>query len=206
MKDIKSHLLIVGLTGGIACGKTTVAKIVRQKGIPVICADKMAHAAVRPGTTALKKISRVFGKSILEKNGRLARQKLAARVFEKTNLKKKLEAIIHPAVKKMMLKETNRLAKKNSVIFLDVPLLFESGMNRLCHKTVCVFATQDLQIKRLLHSRRMNRREALARIRAQMPLDEKIKRANHVIVNKGSKTALKTMVHRYLNTLIASHF
>lgn len=200
---MRAHSKIIGLTGGIATGKSTVSKFLKKWRFPIICADTLAHDVVKPNKAAYKKIVKTFGKHILLQNKTLDRSKIAKIVFDDVKLRKKLEKIIHPEVRK----EMHRLIqfykkKKNPLIFLDVPLLFESGLNKICDHTLCVAATQNLQVARLKKYLGMTHKQALARIQAQMPLTIKIKKANFVIWNTGTKKELEKKTKKWLQTCI----
>lgn len=201
---MKNHSKIIGLTGGIATGKSTVTKLIRKSGHPVICADEIAHDVVKQGKPSYKKVIKLFGKDILQKNKQLNRQKIAKLVFTQPKLKRKLEAIIHPEVRKEMNRKIKYyITKKKPLIFLDVPLLFESKMAKMCHKTICIATTLKLQIERLKRDRNMARKHALDRIRSQMPLREKINKADYVIWNKGTIRELSSRLKRFLINLTA---
>lgn len=187
----KNKSLIIGLTGGIATGKSTVSQYLKKQGFPVICADEISKDVVRPNQIAYKKIIKLFGKEVTLKNKELDRKKIATLVFHQPQKRKLLEEIIHPAVQK----ETDRLIKKlkkqnYSLIFLDIPLLFEVGRDKICDYTICLSAFQYQQIERMQKYRGMTKSEALARIKAQMPLKEKEKRADFVIKNTNDKKNL----------------
>lgn len=195
---------IIGLTGGIATGKSTVSQIVKDRGYPVICADKIAADVVKKGRPAYRKVVALFGRDIIRKDGELDRKKIARRVFKDARLKQKLEAIIHPEVANQINDHIRRLRGQNvPLIFLDVPLLFEAGMEALCNKTICIASTQHLQIERLKKYRGMTHAHALDRIRSQMPLEHKIQKADFVIWNNKSKTELKEETDKLLKKLLS---
>jgi len=192
---------IIGLTGGLATGKTTVAEILRSLGHVVVCTDAIAHDVIKPGQPALKKIVAEFGSTILD-NGTLDRKKMADLVFPKPLKRKKLEAIIHPYVRKEV-KKIIAVFKKQGLktLFIDVPLLFETDFYTLCDQTICVTAPQYLQIERARKYRKMTQKEALARIKSQMPLKKKEKKADFVVVNKGTKQVLSTQIKKTAKSL-----
>jgi dephospho-CoA kinase len=192
---------LVGLTGGIATGKSTVSGMLRKSGIPVLCADEIAHAVTAKGTPVARKIVKAFGKTVLAPSGELDRGKIARLVFHDAKKRAGLENIVHPAVRK----ELQRLmrqerVKKTPLVVLDVPLLFEAGFDTFCDATVCVIASRATQLERL-RLRGLGRRDALARIKAQMPLKEKAKRADSVLKNDGTKAELRTQVRGLLAEL-----
>lgn len=186
---------ILGLTGGIATGKSTVSGMLRQAGLPVFCADEIAHAVTAAGTPVARKIINAFGKSVQAPSGELDRRKIAELVFHDAAKRNTLESIVHPAVLKEMLRLVRQeRVKKTPFVVLDVPLLFEAGLDKFCDATVCVTSSQNVQMTRLCHLRGMSRRDALARVKAQMPLKEKARRADHVIPNNGTKADLRERV------------
>lgn len=199
----KKTSLIVGLTGSIATGKSSVAAIFSASGFPVICADEIAHRLTRRDGLAYGKVLRLFGQDFLTADGDLDRQKIAERVFRDAKSKRALEKIIHPLVRDQMLRLIRQFAGSAPLVFLDVPLLFESGLDRLCDATVCVMSSQKNQITRLKKFRGMSRSHALSRIRSQMPLKEKARRADFVIVNNNSKTELKKRTLKVLSELLS---
>lgn len=179
--------LTIGLTGGIASGKSTVAKMIRELGIPVIDADQIARDVVKVGEEAYKQIVQTFGQEILQENGEIDRAKLGAIVFHNEQERKKLNAIVHPAVRRRMLAEKKAYVQKGAkTVVLDIPLLFESELTHLIDKIIVVYVDDDVQLDRLMKRNGFSKEEALARIRAQMPLREKVKKADAVIDNNGT--------------------
>ena len=194
--------LLLGLTGGIATGKSTVSKILRDMGIAVICADTLAHRVIEKGTPVAKKIIKTFGKEILLSTGEIDRGKLGEIVFAKTKLRKILEALVHPAVKKQMLAEAKTYKNAgHSLIVFDVPLLFESGWDSLCDQVICVYASQAQQIERLQKRNGIPAHQARLRLKAQMPLLEKCRRSDYVIKNNKDLNQLKKQVSELLHKL-----
>jgi dephospho-CoA kinase len=179
--------LTIGLTGGIASGKSTVTEMIRGLGIPVIDADQVARDVVKAGEEAYKQIIKTFGQDILQENGEIDRAKLGAIVFYNEQERKKLNAIVHPAVRRRMLAEKEAYVQKGAkTIVLDIPLLFESELTHLIDKIIVVYVDDDIQLERLMKRNGFSEEEALARIRSQMPLHEKVKKADAVINNNGT--------------------
>ncbi|OAT74255.1 dephospho-CoA kinase [Parageobacillus thermoglucosidasius] len=179
--------LTIGLTGGIASGKSTVTKMIRELGIPVIDADQIARDVVKMGEEAYKQIIQTFGQDILQENGEIDRTKLGAIVFHNEQERKKLNAIVHPVVRRRMLAEKEAYVQKGAqTVVLDIPLLFESELTHLVDKIIVVYVDDDVQLERLMKRNGFSKEEALARIRAQMPLREKVKKADAVIDNNGT--------------------
>ncbi|OKO90805.1 dephospho-CoA kinase [Geobacillus proteiniphilus] len=180
--------LTIGLTGGIASGKSTVSAMMRELGLPVIDADEAARAVVRPGEDAYRQIVAAFGPDILQTNGEIDRAKLGAIVFNDEEERKKLNAIVHPAVRRKMLAEKEALVRSGAkTVVLDIPLLFESGLTSWVDKVLVVYVDDDIQLRRLMARNGFTEEEARARIHAQWPLAEKMKRADAVINNNGTK-------------------
>lgn len=184
---------LVGLTGGIASGKSTLAAALRDLGAPVIDADAIARAAVRRGTPALREIARIFGTGVVAPDGELDRKAMAAIVFADPAARARLEAVIHPAVRAEVAAETVRLAAAgHDLAFYDVPLLFERGLEGEVDCAVVVHAPPSLQLSRLQARDGMTREEAEARLSAQLPIDEKARRADVVVSNDGDLAWLRS--------------
>lgn len=190
--ETNSKTKIIGITGGIAAGKSTSAKILRQLGHTVVCADEIVHTLTAPDGKAYPLIVRLFGKEFLKSDLSLNRPMMASVVFKKTSTRKKLESILHPLVREEILQQLNHHNTiGTALIFLDIPLLFESKMNLLCDLTICIATPQYLQLARLKKYRGMPASEALRRIRAQMPLREKKQKADVIIDNRGTLSMLR---------------
>jgi dephospho-CoA kinase len=193
---------IVGLTGGIASGKSTFAATLRARGVPVVDADALARAAVAPGSPALAEIARAFGPGVLAPDGSLDRKRMGALAFSDEAARRRLEAITHPAVRQAMAEETARLAAQgHDLAFYDVPLLFEVGLERILDAVVVVWAPPDVQRARLEARDGLARPEAEARLAAQLPLDEKASRADFVVENAGPPGDLDRKADRLLADL-----
>lgn len=186
-------MLIIGITGSLGTGKTTVAKIFKRLGAVVLDADVIAHCLIEPNTPAWKKIKDYFGSGILDKSGAIKRKVLAEKVFADRRRLKKLCGIIHPLVYKEIGKELKKMRKTDpcAIVALDVPLLLESGGRSKVDKIIVVTARRDVQMKRAFKKFGFTRAEALRRIKAQMPLSEKIKAADFVVDNNGRLNATK---------------
>jgi len=184
-------MLIIGITGSLGTGKTTVAKIFKRMGAIVLDADEIARRLIEPNTPAWTRIKGYFGEGILRKDGRINRKALAKEVFSDRRRLNKLCGIIHPLVYKEIEKKVKEIKKSNAkaVVALDVPLLLESGGRSKVDKLVVVTAARDVQIKRAIRKFGLTRAEILQRIEAQMPLSEKERAADFIIDNKGSLSA-----------------
>jgi dephospho-CoA kinase len=193
---------IVGLTGGIASGKSTLAATLRARGVPVVDADALARAAVAPGSPALAEIARAFGPGVLAPDGSLDRKRMGALAFSDEGARRRLEAITHPAVRHAMAEETARIAAQgHDLAFYDVPLLFEVGLERILDAVVVVWAPPDVQRARLEARDGLAPPEAEARLAAQLPLDEKAARADFVVENAGPPGDLGPKADRLLADL-----
>jgi dephospho-CoA kinase len=185
----------IGLTGGIASGKSTIAKLFKKLGAEVIDADKIAHNAIAPGTPAYKKIVKILGSRHLNKKGEINRTALGKTVFSDPEKLKKLNAIVHPEVFKEEKREEKKIREKNphAVIIFDIPLLFETGSYLKMDKVVLVYTRREAQVKRLMTRNHLTREESLKRIRAQMPFCQKKKLADYIVSGEdaGSRTEKK---------------
>ncbi|MCY8106369.1 dephospho-CoA kinase [Bacillus mojavensis] len=192
--------LVIGLTGGIASGKSTVANMLIDKGITVIDADIIAKQAVEKGMPAYRQIIDEFGEDILLENGDIDRRKLGAMVFTNEQKRLALNSIVHPAVREEMLKRRDEsIANQETFVVLDIPLLFESKLESLVDKIIVVSVTKELQLERLIKRNQLTEEEALSRIRSQMPLEEKVSRADNVIDNSGTLEETKQQLEEILS-------
>jgi dephospho-CoA kinase len=177
---------IVGLTGGIASGKSTVAKMLRGAGIPVVDADQLARDAVAPGSDGLKAIVERFGEGYLDAGGGLDRAKLGALVFDDDEARRDLNRIVHPAVAQLAALKGAALAEAGEpVMVYEVPLLFENGLEAGMSCTILVAVDEETQLARLLARDDLDEAGARARVASQMSLAEKKTRATYVIDNAG---------------------
>ncbi|MEN7372486.1 dephospho-CoA kinase, partial [Bacillus licheniformis] len=188
-------------TGGIASGKSTVAQMFQQCGITVVDADVIAKEAVEQGMPAYQKIAETFGEGVLLETGDIDRRKLGEIVFANEEKRLQLNAIVHPEVRKMMIKQRDEAIRAGErFVVLDIPLLYESGLEHLTDKVIVVWVPMELQLERLMKRNRLNKDEALNRIHAQQSLDEKKKRADAVIDNSGSLKDTEAQLHQLLDT------
>ncbi|ADU31453.1 dephospho-CoA kinase [Evansella cellulosilytica] len=194
--------MIIGLTGGIATGKSTVSLMLKEKGFPIVDADQIAKEAVMPKREAYIKIVETFGEGILLHDTSIDRKKLGSIIFKDEGKRKALNDIVHPVVRRKMKEETN-MYKKNGykTVILDIPLLIESNLLSLVEKVLLVYVPQTIQLRRLMTRDSSTEKEALSRIHAQIPIDEKKKYANAIIYNDGTfedtKKQLNELIHRW---------
>jgi dephospho-CoA kinase len=176
-------MILIGLTGGVATGKSTVAKMFAQCGAIVIDADTLAREVVQPGKPAWRDIVRTFGTEVLNPDRTINRQALGSIIFRHPTKRRRLERIIHPRVAREQQRLTQAAARTdpNAVVIYDVPLLFEAGIDKRVQKIIVVTADQQTQIARLKKRNGLSRAEALRRIRSQMPLAKKTRMADLVI-------------------------
>ncbi|XP_034049681.1 dephospho-CoA kinase domain-containing protein [Thalassophryne amazonica] len=182
-------MFLVGLTGGIASGKSTVSSMLRELGCPIIDADVVARKVVEPHSSAYSRIVSHFGTDILLDNGEIDRQKLGQLIFSNEVKRKLLNSITHPEIHKVMLKEILfYFLRGYRYVVLDVPLLFETRrLTRFLNHTVVVYCDPATQLARLMQRDGLTQEQAEQRVAAQMPLNEKRGLANHVIENSGSR-------------------
>jgi dephospho-CoA kinase len=191
--------LTIGLTGGIASGKSTVSKMLIDMGISVIDADIEARLAVEQGETAYNDIVRYFGEEILDQDGNINREKLGTIVFHDEEKRKALNSFVHPAVRERMLSKTEK-AKQNGekAIVLDIPLLIEGNLQYMADKILLVYVNEETQLQRLMERNQYSEEEALARIKSQMPIGEKVQHADKVIDNNGTIAETKQQLEEIL--------
>jgi dephospho-CoA kinase len=198
------RFLLVGLTGGIATGKSTVAATLRRLGAEVIDADQLARDVVAPGEPALAAIVREFG-DVRQADGTLDRKKLAAIVFEDPARRQRLEAITHPAIRARFAARLEALAAAGfeGLVFFDAPVMIESGNYRTMDRLVVVLTDEGTQHTRLMARDGMTAAEATRRMAAQMPVAEKAKLADHVIDNTGDRAATEARTREVFDALLA---
>lgn len=181
-------MLVVGLTGGYASGKSTVARIFVELGAVLVDADQLARKVVEPGKPAWSEIVAHFGNGILLENGEIDRKALAEIIFSDEKERERLNSIVHPRVLEEELKAIDEIRgrKPEAVVIMNVPLLIERGHFNYCDRIVVVTVDEETHIKRLMGRDGFTREEAVRRISSQMPLSEKVKYADFVIDNNGS--------------------
>ena len=176
--------IIIGLTGGIASGKTTVSNMFIEKNIPVIDTDKIAKELLSIDTEAYNEVIEMCGPDIKLSNNEINRKRLASIIFANKDIRDRLNSIIHPRVKKIMMSEVARHKQmETKVIVIDVPLLFESGFDKYVDETITVFVNFESQLDRLMSRDQIDMEYANLKIKAQLPLSEKVKQSTYVIDN-----------------------
>lgn len=178
---------LVGLTGGIGCGKSLVAALLAEHGAAIVDADQLAREAVQPGSDGLKAVVERFGEQYLSPDGSLDRRKLGAHVFEDSAARKALNGIVHPAVAKLSAERIGaHLNAGAPLVVYDVPLLYENALDRALPEVIVVHVPPDVQRARIKARDNLSDSEIEARIAAQMPLEEKVRRADYTIDNGGT--------------------
>ncbi|MCZ8536257.1 dephospho-CoA kinase [Paenisporosarcina quisquiliarum] len=191
--------MIIGLTGSIASGKSTISAMLKEKGYPIIDADLVARLVVEPGTETLSEIERVFGDQVMNKDGTLNREALGQLIFHEPAKRKQLNDLMHPAIRAEMLRQRDELFEQGEkTLIMDIPLLFESHLQHFVDKILVVSVTEEMQLQRLMQRNSLPEEEAKARIRSQLPISEKEKGADAVIYNNGSIEQSKVQLERIL--------
>lgn len=194
--------MIIGLTGGIASGKSTVAKMFKELGVVSIDTDILARKVVEPGQPAWQAIIREFGPEILDSERRIDRKALAAIVFDDIKKLQILNKITHPAVRALLREQIAEAVQQGAkIILIEVPLLFEARFEKEVDKTIVVAVNEQTQFARLMKRDGITRDDAAKRIAAQMPLQEKVQRADMVIENSGTPDETKKQVLDLWQTL-----
>ncbi|MFB5267398.1 dephospho-CoA kinase [Paenibacillus enshidis] len=177
--------MIIGLTGGIATGKSTVSALLAAKGALLVDADAIAREVMLPGHPVLEAVVRHFGQEVLNQDGTLHRKKLGAIVFANPTERQALNDITHPAIRQEILRRMNAYETEfpDKLIVVDIPLLYESGLDKLFHKVLVVYVPREVQLKRLMERDGLTEEQASQRLDAQMPIEEKKRLADIVVDN-----------------------
>lgn len=195
----ESKLLLIGLTGGIASGKSTVAQFLKEEGGVIVDFDILARNVVRPGEKAWRQIVDFFGEGVLLAGRELDRKRLSEIVFSDSQKRKKLESFTHPAIAEEFVREIERIAseKNDSIVVAVVPLLIEGGMQELFHSVAVVHIPREKQAQRLMERDGITIDRALEILSAQMPIEEKLGYADFIIGNEGSLEETKRQVQGF---------
>ena len=200
----QNKCIVVGLTGGISTGKSTVTNIIIEDGFKVIDADKIAREVVEIGKPAYEDIVRVFGEEILDKNLNIDRKKLGSIIFSNKEYRMKLNAIVHPRVFQTMREKLKDYSIENAVVFLDIPLLIEemniiNGYGINFDEIWVVYTKEKIQIERLMDRDNISYQDAYKKIKSQMPIEQKTEYANRIIDNNNGLNELAVQVKKLLN-------
>jgi len=191
MMNCKRSAIVLGVTGGIACGKSEVGRILKNLGFAVYDADRVAHELMKQGTSVYQRVVRHFGNRILADDGEISRSALGGIVFNRPDERKTLNTLVHPAVREELARRITVCRQQEQDAAMLVPLLFESGMESLNWDAVwCVSSKEDLVLERLA-GRGFGKKEAEQRVWAQMPLNEKEQKADRVVLNNGTMQELE---------------
>jgi dephospho-CoA kinase len=193
----------IALTGGIATGKSYVAGRFREAGVPIVDADLLAREVVLPGTPALAAIRKRFGPDAVRRDGTMDRIRVAQIVFKDKRARLDLEAIIHPAVIKAVNDFFNGLPKRTPFAVADIPLVFETGREKDFDAIVVVACPRDMQLQRLMERNKLSKEDAERRLAAQLPIDQKVKKATYVINNDGTFEETNAQVDALIQKLTA---
>jgi dephospho-CoA kinase len=196
-------VLLVGLTGGIGSGKSTVARMLEERGAVVFDADLLAREAVEPGTPGHTAVIERFGADVLAPGGELDREALASIVFADPSARRDLEQIVHPEVRRLFAEGSEAYHDTDRIVVFSAPLLVESGMHTAFEILVVVSATVATQIERLMRQRGMSEAAIRARIEAQAPLEDKAAVADFLVDNGGTLAELESQVERLWHDLSA---
>ncbi len=196
-------MLLVGLTGGIGSGKSTVARMLADRGAVVFDSDVLAREAIARGTPGFDRVVELFGPGFLGPEGDLDRAKVAELVFHDDELRAKLERIVHPEVRRRIAEGVQQHAGTERVVVVDSPLLYETGAQEMFEVIVVVSTDPATQLARMMTDRGMDEDDVRARIAAQMPLDQKAKAADVILDNEGTLEQLEGQVDRLWQDLAA---
>jgi len=195
---------LVGLTGGIGTGKSTVARMIRDLGVPVIDADLLARQVVEPGQPAHAEIAAAWP-DVVDQGGAIDRKKLAERIFADPASRARLEAITHPRITERALAQADEFRRQGLLVaFLEAALLVETGLHRRLDGLVLVVASEEQQVSRVAAREGCTRGQALARLHAQLPLEEKRRAAADIIDNSGDETTTQRQVEALVHKLLAT--
>ncbi|MBK9041407.1 MAG: dephospho-CoA kinase [Bdellovibrionales bacterium] len=192
----------IGLTGGIASGKSTAARILREMGHSVVDADALARLVVAKNGPAYREVLSVFGPDFVDGNGDLDRKKLGQIVFADKKKRVQLEQIVHPKVKSLALLEKSRLETEGkNIAFYDVPLLYEKNLEAEFDAVLLIYAPESIQIERMMIRNGYSESEARERMQAQIPIEQKLLRSPHVVMNTGKIEDLKMEIKKILGEI-----
>ncbi|HIH0611807.1 TPA: dephospho-CoA kinase [Staphylococcus aureus] len=189
---------VIGLTGGIASGKSTVSELLSVFGFKVVDADKAAREAVKRGSKGLAQVREVFGDEAIDENGEMNRRYMGDLVFNHPEKRLELNAIIHPIVRDIMEEEKQEYLKQGYNVIMDIPLLFENELENTVDEVWVVYTSESIQMDRLMQRNNLSLEDAKARVYSQISIDKKSRMADHVIDNLGDKLELKQNLERLL--------
>ena len=195
-------MFVIGLTGGIASGKSTISSMLRKMGLPIVDADVISRRVVEMGSPVLERIKSEFGEGVISPEGALDRKALGQLVFNDSEKLKLLNSITHPAIIEEINRDINALSARGEMLcVLDAPLLIESGINGMADRVVLVYADSKSQVSRLMERDNISRVLALKKISSQMDFEEKRKYADYVIDNSGSLDNTRSQLEKVINAI-----
>ncbi|MFR3685521.1 MAG: dephospho-CoA kinase [Enterococcus sp.] len=189
---------VLGITGGIASGKSTVVDFFKAEGFPVVDGDIVAREVVEPGSDGLRALEKVFGKTILQNDGRLDRKKLGSIIFQNEQKRHLLNKTLDPFIRGEIERQTLETKKISPLVIVDIPLLFEGHYESMMDKVATVYVTPKIQLERLMARNDLSEEEAIKRINSQLSLEEKKKRADIVFDNCHSQETTRQQVLNWL--------
>ena len=190
---------VIGLTGGIASGKSTVSELLTAFGFKVVDADTAAREAVAKGTPGIVKVKEVFGEEAIDENGEMDRKYMGELVFNNPGERIKLNEIVHPKVREIMEEKKQQFLNEGHNVIMDIPLLFENELQDTVDEVWLVYTSESIQIERLMERNDLTQEEAKARVYSQISIDKKSRMADHVIDNLGDKLELKQNLEKLLS-------
>lgn len=190
---------VIGLTGGIASGKSTVSELLTAFGFKVIDADTAAREAVAKGTIGLEKVRETFGEEAIDENGEMDRKYMGDLVFNNPDQRLVLNEIVHPIVREIMDEKKQQYIEEGHNVIMDIPLLFENELQDTVDEVWLVYTSESIQIDRLMERNDLTQEEAKARLYSQISIDKKSRMADHVIDNLGDKLELKQNLEKLLS-------
>lgn len=190
---------VIGLTGGIASGKSTVSELLTAFGFKVVDADTAAREAVAKGTPGIAKVKEVFGEEAIDENGEMDRKYMGELVFNNPGERIKLNEIVHPKVREIMEEKKEQFLNEGHNVIMDIPLLFENELQDTVDEVWLVYTSESIQIDRLMERNDLTQEEAKARVYSQISIDKKSRMADHVIDNLGDKLELKQNLEKLLS-------
>ncbi|MGX7148487.1 dephospho-CoA kinase [Enterococcus ureasiticus] len=191
--------MILGLTGGIATGKSTVVTVFKSLNFPIVDADVIAREIVEVGTPALEKVVAVFGSEIVSKDGSLDRKKLGEIIFSDEKKRKKLNEILSPFLKKAILTQIADKKNQAPLVIVDIPLLFEGGYDKFVDKVAVVYIPEETQLARLMKRDNLTQAEAQQRIKSQLSIEKKKEKADIVFDNQKSIEETEKKVKKWVS-------
>ena len=189
---------IIGLTGGIATGKSTVSELLTAYGFKVVDADVASRKAVKKGSKGLDQIREKFGQEAIDDNGEMNRKYVGELVFNNPEQRIELNKIVHPIVREIMEEEKNHYLNEGYNVIMDIPLLFENDLQDTVDEVWVVYTSESIQIERLMERNDLSQEDAKARVYSQISIDKKSRMADHVIYNLGDKLELKQNLQQLL--------